>query len=64
MEFRSNHMLQNSWSLDDCAARRQIMSTGTDISALNREFTDALTEVLAGTAGQQRHVSDAIWQRR
>ena len=27
------------------------MSTGTDISALYREFTDALTEVLAETAG-------------
>jgi hypothetical protein len=27
------------------------MSTGTDISALFREFTDALTEVLAETAG-------------
>ena len=26
------------------------MSTGTDISALYREFTDALTEVLAETA--------------
>jgi len=28
------------------------MSTGTDISALYREFTDALTEVLAETAGK------------
>jgi hypothetical protein len=27
------------------------MSTGTDISALYREFTDALTEVLAESAG-------------
>ena len=27
------------------------MSTGTDISALYREFTDALTEVLAENAG-------------
>jgi predicted HD phosphohydrolase len=27
------------------------MSTGTDISALYREFTDALTEVLAETGG-------------
>ena len=27
------------------------MSTGTDISVLYREFTDALTEVLAETAG-------------
>ena len=27
------------------------MSAGTDISALYREFTDALTEVLAETAG-------------
>jgi hypothetical protein len=27
------------------------MSTGTDISALYREFTDAFTEVLAETAG-------------
>ena len=27
------------------------MSTGTDISALYREFADALTEVLAETAG-------------
>ena len=27
------------------------MSTGTDISALYREFTDALAEVLAETAG-------------
>jgi hypothetical protein len=27
------------------------MSTGSDISALYREFTDALTEVLAETAG-------------
>jgi len=27
------------------------MSTGTDLSALYREFTDALTEVLAETAG-------------
>jgi hypothetical protein len=27
------------------------MSTGTDISTLYREFTDALTEVLAETAG-------------
>jgi hypothetical protein len=35
----------------DSAARRQIMSTGTDISTLYREFTDALTEVLAETAG-------------
>ena len=26
------------------------MTTGTDISALYREFTDALTEVLAETA--------------
>jgi len=29
----------------------EIMSTGTDISALYREFTDALTEVLAENAG-------------
>jgi hypothetical protein len=36
------------------------MSAGTDISALYLEFTDALTEVLAETAGQRRHVSDAI----
>jgi hypothetical protein len=27
------------------------MSTGTDISALYREFTDSFTEVLAETAG-------------
>jgi hypothetical protein len=27
------------------------MSIGTDVSALYREFTDALTEVLAETAG-------------
>jgi hypothetical protein len=31
-------------------SRRQVMSTGTDISALYREFTDALTEVLAENA--------------
>jgi hypothetical protein len=28
------------------------MSAGTDISALYREFTDALTEVLAENAGK------------
>jgi hypothetical protein len=32
------------------ACRRQNMSTGTEISALYREFTDALTEVLAENA--------------
>jgi hypothetical protein len=36
---------------NDSAARRQFMTTGTDISALYREFTDALTEVLAENAG-------------
>jgi hypothetical protein len=40
-----------STSANDSAARRQIMSTGTDISALYSEFTHALTEVLAETAG-------------
>src|SRR5262249_26585101 len=32
------------------ASRRWIMTSGTDISALYREFTDALTEVLAENA--------------
>ena len=36
---------------DDSAAWRQILNTGTDISARYREFTDALTEVLAESAG-------------
>jgi hypothetical protein len=38
------------------------MSTGTDISALYREFTDALTEVLAENAGNQ-HAAAALQGR-
>jgi hypothetical protein len=43
-----NALTGNS-SASECR-RRTLMSTGTDISALYREFTDALTEVLAENA--------------